>query len=80
MELNGFPRGFIPTRLSMDGDTVTLGDIKLSVVDLGAGGDCDANSIWLLNDSPHAFLGDFIYHQNHTYMADGNILRWLANL
>ena len=74
------PTWVYPNQVVRDGETVTLGDIKLSVVDLGPGGDCDANSIWLLNDSPHAFLGDFIYHQNHTYMADGSILRWLANL
>lgn len=74
------PRWIYPNQVVRDGETITLGDIKLSVVDLGAGGDSDANSIWLLDDSPHAFLGDFIYHQNHTYMADGNILRWLANL
>jgi glyoxylase-like metal-dependent hydrolase (beta-lactamase superfamily II) len=69
-----------PNQIVRDGDTITLGGISLTVADLGSGGDCDANSIWLLNDSPHAFLGDFIYHQNHSYMADGSILRWLANL
>jgi glyoxylase-like metal-dependent hydrolase (beta-lactamase superfamily II) len=74
------PRWTYPNQIVKDGDSITLGDVKLTVVDLGSGGDCDANSIWLLNDSTHAFLGDFIYHQNHTYMADGNILRWLTNL
>ena len=74
------PRWTYPNQIVKDGESVTLGDVKLTVVDLGSGGDCDANSIWLLDDSPHAFLGDFIYHNNHTYMADGSILRWLSNL
>lgn len=74
------PRWVYPNQLVKDGDIIRLGDATLSVIDLGAGGDCDANSIWLLEGTPHAFLGDFIYNQNHTYMADGNILRWIANL
>jgi glyoxylase-like metal-dependent hydrolase (beta-lactamase superfamily II) len=70
-----------PDHLVNDGDTVKLAGLNFQVVDIGAGGDCDANSFWLLNDETRAaFVGDFIYHENHTYMADGNILRWLSNL
>ena len=49
-------------------------------MDIGAGGDCDANSFWLLEKEKAAFIGDFIYHRNHTYINDGSVLRWLANL
>lgn len=75
------PKWVYPNTLVNDGETVELGEIRFKVVDLGAGGDCDANSIWMLDDEePVAFIGDFIYSDNHTFMADGSILRWLANL
>lgn len=75
------PKWVHPNTIVKDGDSVTFGDLNFTVVDLGAGGDCDANSIWLLeNDNQAAFVGDFIYNGNHTYMADGSVLRWIANL
>ena len=75
------PKWVYPDNLVKDGDKVTIGDVCLKVHDIGSGGDCDANSIWLLEgDSSAAFIGDFVYSQNHTFMADGSILRWLANL
>lgn len=64
-----------------DGESVQLEDLKFTVHDLGAGGDCDANSIWMLEDmTSEAFVGDFIYNNHFSYMNDGKILRWLANL
>ena len=75
------PRWVYPNRFVKDGETVRIGELNFTVIDLGAGGDCDTNSIWLLNnDESAAFVGDFIYNNNHTYMMDGSILRWLANL
>lgn len=75
------PKWVYPNVIVKDGDVVKVGGLTFHVFDLGAGGDCDANSIWLLQgDTPAAFLGDFIYNENHTYMADGSILRWIANL
>jgi hypothetical protein len=50
-----------------DGETITIAGLDFSVVDLGAGGDCDANSIWLLETGKQAaFVGDFIYYQFHS--------------
>lgn len=75
------PKWVYPNQLVQDGDTVSIGGINFTVLDLGSGGDCDANSIWLMeDDNKAAFLGDLIYSNNHTYMNDGSILRWLANL
>jgi glyoxylase-like metal-dependent hydrolase (beta-lactamase superfamily II) len=76
------PKWIYPDRMVANEEIVTIADLQFKVIDLGAGGDCDANSIWLLqNKEPSsAFIGDFIYKNNHTYMADGNVLRWLANL
>ena len=75
------PKWVYPNTIVADGQTVKIGALTFKVIDIGSGGDCDANSIWLLaGNNPVAFLGDFIYHQNHSYIADGNVLRWLGNL
>jgi len=75
------PTWVYPNRIVRPGESVTLGDLKFTVVDLGAGGDCDANSIWLLeNDRAAAFVGDFLFSNNHAYMMDGSVLRWIVNL
>jgi glyoxylase-like metal-dependent hydrolase (beta-lactamase superfamily II) len=75
------PRWIYPNRLVADGERVTLAGLSFRVLDLGAGGDCDANSIWLLEDDHlAAFVGDFLFNRYHTYMADGSVLRWMANL
>ena len=75
------PKWIYPNQMVKDGDTVKIAGLNFTVLDIGSGGDCDANSLWLLNDeNKAAFIGDFIYHNNHTYMNDGSILRWLANL
>ena len=75
------PRWMYPNRLVADGERVALAGLNFRVLDLGAGGDCEANSIWLLEDDDQAaFVGDFLFNRYHTYMADGSVLRWLANL
>ena len=75
------PKWLYPNELVKDGDTIKIAGLNFNVHDIGSGGDCDANSFWLLDDdNKAAFIGDFIYNNNHTYMNDGSILRWLANL
>jgi glyoxylase-like metal-dependent hydrolase (beta-lactamase superfamily II) len=70
-----------PNEIVKNGDTVNIAGLKFTVLDIGSGGVCDANSIWLLEEGRQAaFVGDFLYKANHTYMNDGSILRWLANL
>lgn len=75
------PKWVYPNQIVKDGDTVKIAGLNFNVLDIGSGGDCEANSLWLLDDqNKAAFIGDFIYNNNHTYMNDGSILRWLANL
>lgn len=75
------PKWVYPNEIVKDGDTIKIAGLNFTAIDIGAGGDSDANSFWLLDDEPKAaFIGDFIYNNNHTYMNDGAILRWLANL
>jgi glyoxylase-like metal-dependent hydrolase (beta-lactamase superfamily II) len=75
------PRWTYPNRLISDQDAVTFDGVTYRVRDMGAGGDCDANAIWTLEVAPRvAFVGDLVFNGPHSYMADGKILAWLANL
>lgn len=71
-----------PNQLVQDQEAVEFGGLTFRVHELGAGGDCDANAIWVLEDAqaPVAFVGDLLFHSYHTYMADGAVLRWRANI
>lgn len=75
------PKWVYPNEIVKHGEEIKLAGLDFKVLDIGSGGDCDANSFWLMEgDINAAFVGDFIYRNNHTYMADGSILRWMANL
>jgi glyoxylase-like metal-dependent hydrolase (beta-lactamase superfamily II) len=75
------PKWVYPNMIVAPGERVTVGGMTFTVIDLGAGGDSDANAIWLLeNDAQAAFVGDFLFSDNHAYMMDGSLLRWIANL
>lgn len=70
-----------PTLLVHDRDRVTFDDVTYLVYELGPGGDCDANSLWILETDPKAaFIGDLVFHGTHAYTADNHLLAWLANL
>jgi len=70
-----------PNRLLQDNDSVVFDGITYRVHDLGAGGDCDANSIWVIEDDPKvAFIGDLVFDGTHSYIADGHSGDWLVNL
>jgi glyoxylase-like metal-dependent hydrolase (beta-lactamase superfamily II) len=64
-----------------NGEAVTFDGVSFRVHDVGPGGDCDANSVWVLEDEPAvAFVGDLVFNGTHSYIADGSVLRWLANI
>lgn len=70
-----------PNQLLQDNDSVVFDGITYRVHDLGAGGDCDANSIWVIEDDPKAaFIGDLVFDGTHSYIADGHSGEWLVNL
>jgi glyoxylase-like metal-dependent hydrolase (beta-lactamase superfamily II) len=70
-----------PNTVATSGDTYTFDGVTYSVLDTGPGGDSDANSVWFV-ESPKrtAFVGDLIFNGVHSYVADGHLLAWLANL
>jgi glyoxylase-like metal-dependent hydrolase (beta-lactamase superfamily II) len=70
-----------PNTVVKSGEKVTFDGVGYSVLDVGAGGDAEANSVWFI-DSPKrtAFLSDLTFNGTHSYVADGHLLAWLANL
>jgi glyoxylase-like metal-dependent hydrolase (beta-lactamase superfamily II) len=74
-------RWTFPNRLISDLEAVTFDGVTYRVKDMGAGGDSDANAMWMVDAVPRlAFVGDLAFNGPHSYMADGKILAWLANL
>lgn len=67
-----------PTKVVEDGETVTLGDISLTVTDLGPS-ESPADSLWAL-ERRRVFSGDLAYDRTHCYLADGFHAQWLANI
>jgi glyoxylase-like metal-dependent hydrolase (beta-lactamase superfamily II) len=75
------PQRTYPNTEIAGGDVVEYGGMRFRAHDFGAGGDCDANTVWLLNsDPPRAFIGDLVFSGMHSYLSDGRVLAWLANL
>ena len=76
------PKWTHPNRFVEDRETVEFDGVTYRAHDLGPGGDSDANSIWIIeNGGPRvAFTGDIAFNGTHSYIADGYVLGWLANL
>jgi glyoxylase-like metal-dependent hydrolase (beta-lactamase superfamily II) len=69
-----------PNRTVSDRETVELGGVAFTVLDLGPG-ESPHDSIWLLGDGRETvFLGDQVYDRKHAYLADGYYVEWLAHL
>ena len=70
-----------PNRFVRDREAIQVDGISFRVHELGPGGDCDANSIWISETTPPIpFVGDLIFNGMHSYLADGHTSEWLANL
>ena len=70
-----------PTQLVKDREAVSFDGVTYRVYELGPGGDCDANSIWIMETNPKvAFVGDIVFNGTHSYMVDDGILAWLVNI
>ena len=70
-----------PNTIATSGERFDFDGVTFSVLDVGPGGDSDANSVWFI-ESPKrtAFLSDLVFNGPHSYVADGHLLAWLANL
>jgi glyoxylase-like metal-dependent hydrolase (beta-lactamase superfamily II) len=70
-----------PNNIVKSGDRATFDGVTYSVLDVGPGGDAEANSVWFLEGPKRtAFLSDLTFNGTHSYVADGHLLAWLANL
>ncbi len=74
------PKWTYPNRSVSDRETFEFDGVTYQVHDLGPGGDSDANSIWIIENGGPAFTGDVAFNGTHSYIADGRVLAWLANL
>jgi glyoxylase-like metal-dependent hydrolase (beta-lactamase superfamily II) len=76
------PKWTYPNRFVSDRETVEFDDVTYRVHNLGPGGDSDANSMWIIESGGPgvAFTGDIAFNGTHSYIADGYVLAWLANL
>lgn len=68
-----------PNRTVSNGESVSFDGISFSVEDLGPG-ESAHDSIWTLEGTDVAFVGDLVYNHMHAYLADGHWERWLRNL
>jgi glyoxylase-like metal-dependent hydrolase (beta-lactamase superfamily II) len=70
-----------PNTIVKSGEKLTFDGVTYSVLDLGPGGDSEANSAWFIEGPKRtAFLSDLVFNGTHSYVADGHLLAWLANL
>lgn len=70
-----------PNTVAESGDQFTFDGVTFSVLDVGAGGDSEANSVWFVEGPKRtAFLSDLVFNGTHSYVADGHLLAWLGNL
>jgi glyoxylase-like metal-dependent hydrolase (beta-lactamase superfamily II) len=67
-----------PNHLVDDGAQITLGGVRLEVVELGPG-ESPFDSLWRLEPDT-VFAGDLAYSGMHAYLADGHWEEWLATL
>lgn len=69
-----------PNETASDGDTLTLGGLRFTVMDIGPG-ESPHDSAWLLGDDRRTvFLGDQVYNHMRAYLADGFHAEWLRNI
>ena len=70
-----------PNTIAKSGDKLTFDGVTYSVLDIGPGGDAEANAVWFIEAPVRtAFLSDLTFNGPHSYVADGHLLAWLANL
>lgn len=69
-----------PEQEVADGQSLSLGGIRLTVSNLGPG-ESPQDSVWVLESAGDVvFSGDLAYDRHHCYLADGFYEHWLANI
>jgi glyoxylase-like metal-dependent hydrolase (beta-lactamase superfamily II) len=69
-----------PDQEVADGQSLSLGGVKLTVTNLGPG-ESPQDSVWVLeSEGDRIFSGDLAYDRHHCYLADGFHEDWLANI
>jgi glyoxylase-like metal-dependent hydrolase (beta-lactamase superfamily II) len=73
------PERAFPDTPVADGETIELGDIALTVTDLGPG-ESPHDSVWTLEGEATVFSADLAYNRMHCYLADGYWAEWLRSI
>lgn len=73
------PERAFPDTPVADGETIELGDIALTVTDLGPG-ESPHDSVWTLAGQDTVFSADLAYNRMHCYLADGYWAEWLRSI
>ena len=70
----------LPNVIVEDGKVIRLGGLAFKVREYGVG-ESDWDTVWFLNAATQlAFVGDMVFGDVHSYMADGYSNKWLAAL
>jgi glyoxylase-like metal-dependent hydrolase (beta-lactamase superfamily II) len=69
----------LPDTPVADGERIELGDIALTVTDLGPG-ESPHDSVWTLEGEDTVFSGDLAYNRMHCYLADGYWAEWFRSI
>jgi glyoxylase-like metal-dependent hydrolase (beta-lactamase superfamily II) len=70
-----------PNTTVRSGERLTFDTVTYRNLELGPGGDSEANTVWLIESPARTvFLSDLVFNGTHSYVADGYLLAWLANL
>jgi hypothetical protein len=62
------------------GDRLTFDGVTYAVLDIGPGGDSEANAVGSSRHTPDRLSRRSHVDGTHSYTADGHLLAWLANL
>lgn len=68
-----------PNEVVAKGAQVELGDLRFTAWDAGPG-ESVSETVWLLDGSDSAFVGDLAFNGTHAYLADGRTTAWLEAL
>jgi glyoxylase-like metal-dependent hydrolase (beta-lactamase superfamily II) len=74
-------RRIFPNHLVESGQELEVGGVELTCLAIGPA-ESDQDSVWVMTTAErrHAFVGDLVFNQMHSYLSDGHSSEWLRAL
>jgi glyoxylase-like metal-dependent hydrolase (beta-lactamase superfamily II) len=74
-------RRIFPNHLVESGEKIRIGGIELTCLAIGPA-ESHQDSVWVLTTAErrHAFVGDLVFNQMHSYLSDAHTSEWLRAL